>query len=95
VLPASKQFKEPIMNNESVPQSNDVIIYSSPDGEVRVEVVFQNETFWLTINRMAELFGTTKQAISQHLQNIFDTGELKRAATVKEILTVQNEVNYE
>jgi len=83
------------MNNESVPQSNDVIIYSSPDGEVRVEVVFQNETFWLTINRMAELFGTTKQAISQHLQNIFDTGELKRAATVKEILTVQNEVNYE
>ena len=79
------------MNNESLPQSNDVIIYSSPDGEVRVEVVFQNETFWLTINRMAELFGTTKQTISQHLQNVFDTGELKREATVKEILTVQIE----
>jgi hypothetical protein len=79
------------MHNESLPQSNDVIIYSSPDGELRVEVVFQNETFWMTINRMAELFGTTKQTISQHLQNIFDTGELKREATVKEILTVQIE----
>jgi hypothetical protein len=47
----------------------------------------------LTINRIAELFGTTKQTISQHLLNIFETGELKREATVKEILTVQKEGN--
>ncbi len=79
------------MSNEIIPQESDLILYSTPDGRVRVEVVFQNETFWMTINRMAELFGTTKQAISQHLQNIFETGELKREATVKEILTVQIE----
>ncbi len=79
------------MTNELPPQGNDLILYSTPDGSVKVEVVFQSETFWMTINRMAELFGTTKQAISQHLQNIFETGELKREATVKEILTVQIE----
>jgi hypothetical protein len=56
-----------------------------------VEVHFQDETFWLTINRMADLFGTTKQAISYHLQQIYESGELLREATVKEILTVQRE----
>ncbi len=79
------------MNKDIVPQENEIIFYSTPDGKVNVEVLFQNETFWLTLNRMADLFGTTKQAISQHLQNIFETGELKREATVKEILTVQTE----
>ena len=79
------------MSNEIIPQGNDLIFYSTPDGSVRVEVVFQDETFWMTINRMAELFGTTKQTISLHLQNIYETGELKREATVKEILTVQIE----
>ena len=79
------------MSNEIIPQGSDLILYSTPDGRVRVEVVFQDETFWMTINRMAELFGTTKQAISKHLQNIYETGELKREATVKEILTVQIE----
>lgn len=79
------------MSDELIPQGNDIIFYSTPEGNVKVEVVFQDETFWMTINRLAELFGTTKQAISQHLQNIYETGELKREATVKEILTVQIE----
>jgi len=79
------------MSNEILPRGNDLLFYSTPDGSVRVEVVFQDETFWMTINRMAELFGTTKQAISQHLHNIYETGELRREATVKEILTVQIE----
>ena len=43
------------------------------------------------MNRMAELFGTSKQNINYHLQNIYNEKELQRAATVKEILTVQNE----
>ena len=45
----------------------------------------------MNINRIADLFGTSKQDVSYHLQNIYDTGELKREATVKEILTVQVE----
>ncbi len=74
-----------------MPQENEIILYSTPDGSVRVEVFFQEETFWLTINRLAELFGTTKQNISLHLQNIFKDHELEPEATVKEILTVQKE----
>jgi hypothetical protein len=73
------------------PQENDIIFYTTPDGSVHIEVFFRDETFWLTINRMAELFGTSKQSISYHLQNIFGENELQREATVKEILTVQNE----
>jgi len=79
------------MGKELVPQNNEIIIYSSAEGDVRVEVLFQDNTFWMNINRIAELFGTTKQVVSYHLQNIYETGELKREATVKEILTVRTE----
>lgn len=71
--------------------NSDIIFYTTPEGAVRVEVLYQDETFWLTINRMAELFGTSKQNISYHLQNIYKENELDREATVKEILTVQIE----
>ena len=79
------------MTDGSHPAEGEIIFYTSPDGVTRVEVFFQDETVWLTINRIAELFGTTKQVISYHLQNIYDSGELSREATVKEILTVQEE----
>jgi len=79
------------MGKELVPQNNEIIIYSSAEGDVRVEVLFHDNTFWMNINRIAELFGTTKQVVSYHLQNIYETGELKRGATVKEILTVRTE----
>ena len=79
------------MGKELVPQNNEIIIYTSADGDVRVEVLYENDTFWMNINRIAELFGTTKQVVSYHLQNIYETGELKRKATVKEILTVRTE----
>ena len=71
--------------------NSDIIFYTTSDGAIRVEVLYQDETFWLTINRMAELFGTSKQSISYHLQNIYKENELDREATVKEILTVQIE----
>lgn len=76
--------------NKQTPQS-DIILYTTPDGDVKVEVFFQNETVWLTINLIAELFDTTKQNISSHLQNIFDSEELVKSSTVKKILTVQKE----
>lgn len=71
--------------------NSDIIFYTTSDGAIRVEVLYQDETFWLTINRMAELFGTSKQSISYHLKNIYKENELDREATVKEILTVQIE----
>jgi len=73
------------------PIEGQALIYATADGTVRVEVLFGEETFWLTINRMAELFGTTKQTISYHLRQIYESGELAREATVKGILTVQRE----
>jgi hypothetical protein len=73
------------------PVEGQALIYATADGTVRVEVLYGAETFWLTINRMAELFGTTKQTISYHLRQVHESGELSREATVKGILTVQRE----
>jgi len=79
------------MADNPTPLEGDIIFYTTPEGVTKVEVVFQDETFWLTINRMADLFSTSKQDVSYHLQQIYDSGELKRGATVKGILTVQSE----
>ena len=58
-----------------------------------IEVQTDGETVWLTQSQLAELFGTSKQNISLHIQNIFQEGELSREATVKEYLIVQTEGN--
>jgi hypothetical protein len=79
------------MGDDPGPREGQIILYSTPEGAARVEVHYEEETFWLTLNRMAELFGTTKQAISYHLRQIYGSGELERQATVKGILTVQAE----
>jgi hypothetical protein len=50
---------------------SDIIFYSTPPGDVKIEVYFQDETFWLTQKRMAELFDVDVRTISEHLQNIF------------------------
>ena len=76
------------MKNE--PQSP-VLLYQGSDGATRLEVRMENETVWLSQNQMAELFQTTKQNVSLHIQSVFAEGELDRTATVKEYLTVQQE----
>jgi hypothetical protein len=77
--------------SNSMNQKSEIIIYQSKDGLTKVDVKMENETVWLSINQMAELFQTTKQNISLHIQNIFEEGELQEEATVKEYLTVQKE----
>lgn len=69
------------------------IIYNHPNGNVRVDVIVQDETVWLTQKGMSELFDTTTQNITTHLKNIFGTGELEENSTCKEILQVQLEGN--
>jgi len=76
-------------------QIGEIIIYEGGNGQPRIEVHFENETVWLTQAQLAELFGTTKQNISLHIQNIIEEGELKKEATVKEYLVVQKEGNRE
>lgn len=82
------------MSKELTPQENnesDIIFYTTPDGAVHIEVFFQNETFWLTQKRMAELFGVEVPAISKHLTNIFESGELMPESTVSILEIVQKE----
>lgn len=76
-------------------ETSEFLLYTSPQGEVKVEVLLGEETIWLTINRMATLFGVDKSGISRHLKNIYTSGELERAATVAKIATVQQEGDRE
>ncbi len=63
------------------------LIYQTDDGKTRLEVRLQDESVWLTQAQMAELFQTTKQNVSLHIQNVFDEGELAENSVVKESLT--------
>ena len=72
-------------------QPGEFLFYQTDDGQTRIEVRVEVETVWLTQKQMAELFQTTKQNVSLHIQNIYEEGELTQTATVKEYLTVQTE----
>ncbi|MCX6236378.1 MAG: virulence RhuM family protein, partial [Bacteroidia bacterium] len=56
---------------------NEILLYTTPNGKVKVEIYLQNETIWLTQQKIAELFGVQRPAVTKHLKNIFETGELK------------------
>jgi len=68
-----------------------IILYQPDDTTSKLEVRLDNETVWLTQMQMVELFDSTKQNISLHINNIYKEGELEERSTVKEYLTVQKE----
>jgi len=72
-------------------QTTEFLLYTAPNGAVKVEVLLADETLWLTQKRMAELFGVGVPAVSKHLDNIYESGELQREATVSVLETVQQE----
>ena len=72
-------------------QKSQIIIYKTDDGKTRVEVRFEHENVWLTQKLMAELFETTKQNVSLHLQNIFKDKELSQDSVVKDFLTTASD----
>ena len=78
---------------ENSPQQNDIIFYNTPSGGVRIEVMFNEETFWLSQKRMAELFGVASNTITYHLKEIYKTGELEETSTARKIRVVQKEGN--
>lgn len=78
------------MENELTPSSQ-FFLYNSDDGKIRLEVHLKDETLWLTQNEMALLFGVGKAAISKHLKNIYQEGELQEVATVSKMETVRHE----
>lgn len=73
--------------------NNNMLIYISKDGKIKVDVNLENESIWMSQDMMAKLYDTTKNNISMHLKNIFDEGELIKEPTVKKFLTVQKEGN--
>lgn len=81
-----------LVNNEERTESK-IILYSTDDGNIKVSVIFYDESFWLTQKSMAELFETTTQNITSHLKNIYESDELEFEATCKEFLQVQKEGN--
>ena len=67
------------------------LLYTAPDGAVKVGVLFRDETAWLTQKALAELFGVGVPAINKHLKNIFESGELEPAATISKMEIVRSE----
>jgi hypothetical protein len=68
-----------------------IIIYQEPDGKTAVEVNLAEETVWLTQAQMQTLFDKNKRTISEHINNVFKEGELKRKGTVRKFRTVRKE----
>ncbi len=62
---------------------DEIVIYQSEDGLIKVDVLFENETVWLTMDQMCLLFGKAKSTISEHIQNIYAEGELKENETMR------------
>jgi len=71
--------------------NSEIILYTTPQGDVKPEVIVQDETVWPTQKAVGELFGVTKKTISGHLGNIYSSNELGCEATIWKIQTVQNE----
>ena len=70
---------------------NEIVIYQTPNNTTQIEVQFEGETFWLSLNQMASLFERDKSVISRHLKNIYAEGELEFSSTVAKNATVQIE----
>lgn len=71
-------------------KTSEIIIYKTTKGKVSVEVIYNDETFWLTQKAMAQLFGVGVPAISKHIKKIFDEGELQEDTTISKMETVVN-----
>ncbi|WP_276791781.1 virulence RhuM family protein [Segatella oulorum] len=75
--------------------NDNMLIYQSADGNIKIDVRFEKETVWLSLDQMATLFGRDKSTISRHAKNVFEEGELSPKATVANFATVQLEGNRE
>jgi hypothetical protein len=68
----------------------EIILYQSNDSSIQIDVRLEDETVWLTQAQMVELFDSTKQNVSLHINNVYNERELNQSSTVKEYLTVQS-----
>ncbi len=83
------------MNNKNIKPNSEFILYTSDQGDIKIEVFFQNETVWLTQKRMADLFNVEVNTINYHLKEIFDSGELNENSVIRKIrTTAEDGKNY-
>tara|TARA_R110002094_G_scaffold75208_2_gene82557 strand:+ start:389 stop:1420 length:1032 start_codon:yes stop_codon:yes gene_type:complete len=78
-------------NIKASDELSDFILYTAPSGEVRIEIYVQNETVWLTQQKIADLFGVDRTVVTKHLKNIYTEGELEKTATSAKYAQVQKE----
>ena len=70
---------------------SNILLYKTSNGESRIEVIFNSDTFWMPQKRMAELYGVDVRTVNYHLAQIYESGELQESATIRKIWIVQNE----
>ncbi len=73
--------------------NSEILIYQASGGNTKIEVRLQNETVWLSLNQMSDLFQKAKSTISEHIKHIYEEGELQEISTVRKFRTVQQEGN--
>lgn len=93
VQQARDYFTRTISTNELMQNSlsSNILLYKTAQGEARIEVIFNSETFWMSQKRMADLFGVDVRTVNYHLGQIYETGELTKEATIRKIGIVQSE----
>lgn len=82
-----------IVSNKNIMQKQDIIIYQEENWKVSVDILVENETFWMTQNQICELFWKSKWTISEHIKKIYNEWELEKKWTVRKYQTVQKEWN--
>ena len=93
VQQAREYFSQSVSTTELIQNSleSNILLYKTAQGETRIEVIFNNETFWMSQKRMADLFGVDRATIAYHLSQIYESGELTKEATCRKIQQVQLE----
>lgn len=88
---AREYFKQEISTPELIYNSlsSNILLYKTKQGESRIEVIFNNETFWISQKRMADLFGVETNTINNHLKEIFKSGELEESSVIRKIRTTE------
>jgi len=71
--------------------NSEVLMYQTEEGQTKIEVKYKDETVWLSLNQMSELFQRDKSVISRHIKNVYEEGELESSSTVANFATVQKE----
>ena len=71
--------------------NSEIILYRTQDGQIKIDVLLEDETVWLTQNQLSELFQTDRTSIVKHIKNIYESGELSETATCAKIAQVQQE----